>query len=129
MTRARAGAGTRGAQAAARFSVLVVFLLLELGHQAEFTASAALGKIQHHVLWRRREMERVRPPFTQAASPSAADGRGAAKRPVLVLLLDFQSWTDRSFLMPFKSRFAEISIHFHILGFIFSFYNVYSSCD
>lgn len=67
---ARAGAGTRGAQAAARFSVLVVFLLLELGHQAEFTAAAALGKIQHHVLWGRGEMERVRPPFTQVAPPS-----------------------------------------------------------
>ena len=54
---AGAGPGTRGAQAAARFSVLVVFLLLELGHQAEFTTAAALGKIQHHVLGGRGEME------------------------------------------------------------------------
>ena len=63
------GAGTRGAQAAVRCSVLVVLLLLELGHQAEFTAAAALGKIQHHVLWGRGEMEPVKPPFAQALPP------------------------------------------------------------
>lgn len=31
-------------------SVLVVLLLFELGHQAEFTTAAALGEIQHHIL-------------------------------------------------------------------------------
>lgn len=42
-------AGTRGSQAAASFSVLVILLLLKLGHQAEFTAAAALGKIDQDI--------------------------------------------------------------------------------
>lgn len=59
-------------------------------------------------------------PVCPGLAPTA-DRRRAAKRPVLVLLLEFQSWTDHSFLMPFKSGFAEISIHFHFLGFFFHF--------
>lgn len=72
-------AGTRGSQAAASFSVLVILLLLKLGHQAEFTAAAALGKIQHHVLCGKRETVRVRPWLTKTSATPRADRHGARK--------------------------------------------------
>lgn len=62
----RSGGGTRGSQAAVSFSVLVVFLLLELGHQAEFPAAAAFGKIQCHILWWKARNMRIRPQATRA---------------------------------------------------------------
>ena len=72
-------AGTRGSQAATSFSVLVILLLLKLGHQAEFTAAAALGKIQHHVLWGKRETVRVRPRFTKTSATPRPHRHGARK--------------------------------------------------
>lgn len=41
----------RGSQAAVRLSVPAAPLLLELGHQAEFPAAAALGEVRQHVLF------------------------------------------------------------------------------
>lgn len=79
-------AGTRGSQAAASFSVLAVFLLLKLRHQAELAAAAAFGKLQHHILWGRRETGESEP---GAARPgprqSKRQGRGGA-RSLLYLL-------------------------------------------
>ena len=58
-------------------------------------------------------------PIYPGCVPPATDGRGAAKRPVLDLFLDFQSWTDRSFLMPFKKPFCRDKHPFSYSGFLF----------
>ena len=80
--RRAAGAGTRGSQAAASLSVLVVLLLLKLGHQAEFTAAAALGQIQHHVLWGKRKTPSIRPRLTKTPA-TPRPGRRKAKKDAL----------------------------------------------
>lgn len=81
-----------------RFSVLVVFLLLKFGHQAEFPAAAAFGKIQHHILWwERRNTENQTPTHQGPSNSSGAQrgGRGPRRRRfvpgllILVFFLDF----------------------------------------
>lgn len=70
------GAGTRGSQAAVGISVLAVLLLLKLGHQAEFPAAAAFGKI-HHILCGKGETLRIRPQGTKPrVTPGSERRRG-----------------------------------------------------
>lgn len=91
------GAGTGGSQAAVHFSVLVVFLLLKFGHQAEFPTAAAFGEIQRHILWWERRDTENQTQLTRPRNGSGArrGGRGPRRRRfvpgllILVFFLDF----------------------------------------
>lgn len=101
-------------------SVPVVFLLFELGHQAEFPAAAAFGKIQRHILWWKERKVRIRPQVSRArVSPLLGEVAGGLGLNMLCSRFTCvfpQFSVSYLCLMPLTTGFAVIGVCLHVVS-------------
>lgn len=105
--------GTRGSQAAAGFSVLVVFLLLKLGHQTELPTAAAFGKVQRHILWRRARNTASARAHAVRGARTAARGGAILCFPWFLACLEVVLQGPR--LVYFRIHFSFCNGHFRVI--------------